>query len=55
MEKEKIDRINELARKAKEAPLTNEEADEQNFWKESMDIVQLQKERLRLTENSWRI
>ena len=32
--------------------LALEEADEQNFWKESMDIVQLQKEWLRLTENS---
>ncbi|MGM9683969.1 MAG: DUF896 domain-containing protein [Eubacteriales bacterium] len=30
MEQKKIDRINELARKARIAPLTNEEAEEQN-------------------------
>ena len=42
MEKEKIDRINELARKAKEAPLTNEEADEQNrLRQEYLDEIRI--------------
>ena len=42
MENEKIDRINELARKAKEAPLTNEEADEQNrLRQEYLDEIRI--------------